>query len=576
MSQGGETKTPTFCNFSPLSSSSHQATLNKLCEVARSSYGPNGKIKLIHNGLGATTVASSASQVLLPALDRGDILSRFLLESAREHVQRCSDGGLFVLLFSVTLVQGCLHLAHESIIQLCQASRVNQHLVELCVEYLQSDCCRCRVQVDLSSLDQLLSLTRTVMMSKPACLLTSEEVETMTRLVVQAFLQTVPDSTNAGQGLGMTVLISVLGCGVEASRVRPGLLVNATTQVDQFASLQVANEFLVAVVSTSLAGDIIEGGDGVLHCEVPLGMDEEQAVLSMLFRFGEWLVAAGVRLVICQRVVHPLLMQVLQDEGIVVLHRLGLEVMDPLLRLTGARPIGSFFSEPESTTYGVLRSLEPLKIGCKDFLLLQPSRPVPVCTLVLCHRTDASLHELKIVCKVAEHLLQLVLKQPYALFGGGCTESHLATFVRHQMQEVVDDRLEELQCPRATYIKVAQNFASCLENVATSLKPDGLLHLVDNKIHHHWLVPASAPLESFWEIEGLQCACGLAVANSNLSWCTLGPTETERKFEGQALPATLPSPLLLDSFSARTNALLVAVEAARVILETKLIIEESH
>uniref|UniRef100_UPI00358E0259 molecular chaperone MKKS-like isoform X2 n=1 Tax=Myxine glutinosa TaxID=7769 RepID=UPI00358E0259 len=505
MSQGGETKTPTFCNFSPLSSSSHQATLNKLCEVARSSYGPNGKIKLIHNGLGATTVASSASQVLLPALDRGDILSRFLLESAREHVQRCSDGGLFVLLFSVTLVQGCLHLAHESIIQLCQASRVNQHLVELCVEYLQSDCCRCRVQVDLSSLDQLLSLTRTVMMSKPACLLTSEEVETMTRLVLQAFLQTVPDSTNAGQGLGMTVLISVLGCGVEASRVRPGLLVNATTQVDQFASLQV-----------------------------------------------------------------------LQDEGIVVLHRLGLEVMDPLLRLTGARPIGSFFSEPESTTYGVLRSLEPLKIGCKDFLLLQPSRPVPVCTLVLCHRTDASLHELKIVCKVAEHLLQLVLKQPYALFGGGCTESHLATFVRHQMQEVVDDRLEELQCPRATYIKVAQNFASCLENVATSLKPDGLLHLVDNKIHHHWLVPASAPLESFWEIEGLQCACGLAVANSNLSWCTLGPTETERKFEGQALPATLPSPLLLDSFSARTNALLVAVEAARVILETKLIIEESH
>uniref|UniRef100_A0A8C4N720 McKusick-Kaufman syndrome n=1 Tax=Eptatretus burgeri TaxID=7764 RepID=A0A8C4N720_EPTBU len=531
--------------------SRRKAALGKLYKVARSSYGPNGKIKLIHNGLGGITVASSASQVLLPALDRGDMLSRFLLESARAHVQRCSDGGLFVLLFSVMLVQGCLHLGLESIIQLCQ----------LCVEYLQSDCCRCRVQVDLSNLEQLLSLTRTVMMSKPACLLTAEEAETMTHLVLQAFLRTVPDGANAGQGLGMTVLISVLGCGVEASRVLPGLLVNTTTQVDHFASLQVPKEFLVAVVSTSLAGDILEGGDEVLSYEVPLGMDEEQAVLSMLFRFGEWIVAAGVRLMVCQRVVHPLLMQVLQDKGIVVLHRLGLEVMDPLLRLTGARPIGSFFSEPESTTYGVLRSLEPVKIGCKDFLLLQTSRSVPVCTLVLCHRTDASLNELKIVCKVAEHLLQLVLKQSYALFGGGCTESHLATFVRHQV------------CSHLTRwaVKVlfAQNFASSLENVAKSLKPDGFLHLVDNKYVNNSSLMVST-------LEGLHCACGLAVANSNLSWCTLGPTETERKFEGQALPATLPSPLLLDSFSARINALLVAVETASVILETKLIIEESH
>lgn len=37
------------------------------------------------------------------------------------------------------------------------------------------------------------------------------------------------------------------------------------------------------------------------------------------------------------------------------------------------------------------------------------------------------------VCETAEHVLQLTVKEPLALLGGGCTETHLASYIRHKV-----------------------------------------------------------------------------------------------------------------------------------------------
>lgn len=37
------------------------------------------------------------------------------------------------------------------------------------------------------------------------------------------------------------------------------------------------------------------------------------------------------------------------------------------------------------------------------------------------------------VCETAEHVLQLTMKEPLALLGGGCTETHLASYIRHKV-----------------------------------------------------------------------------------------------------------------------------------------------
>lgn len=44
---------------------------------------------------------------------------------------------------------------------------------------------------------------------------------------------------------------------------------------------------------------------------------------------------------------------------------------------------------------------------------------------------------LKVVCQNTENVLRLTLREPYVLFGGGCTETHLAAYVRHKVSSIV-------------------------------------------------------------------------------------------------------------------------------------------
>lgn len=45
-----------------------------------------------------------------------------------------------------------------------------------------------------------------------------------------------------------------------------------------------------------------------------------------------------------------------------------------------------------------------------------------------------SVQLLKVVCQKIEHVLRLTLKEPSALLGGGCTETHLAAYIRHKVR----------------------------------------------------------------------------------------------------------------------------------------------
>lgn len=40
---------------------------------------------------------------------------------------------------------------------------------------------------------------------------------------------------------------------------------------------------------------------------------------------------------------------------------------------------------------------------------------------------------LKVVCEKTEQVLRLTLKEPCALLGGGCTETHLAAYIRNKV-----------------------------------------------------------------------------------------------------------------------------------------------
>lgn len=60
---------------------------------------------------------------------------------------------------------------------------------------------------------------------------------------------------------------------------------------------------------------------------------------------------------------------------------------------------------------------------------------------------DSSLFQL--TCQTALHVLQLTIKEPYVLLGGGCTETHLAAYIRHKVGWMDPLRLPEFS---ATFV----------------------------------------------------------------------------------------------------------------------------
>lgn len=45
---------------------------------------------------------------------------------------------------------------------------------------------------------------------------------------------------------------------------------------------------------------------------------------------------------------------------------------------------------------------------------------------------------LKVVLQKTEHVLRLTLTEPFVLLGGGCTESHLAAYVRNKVRSDIN------------------------------------------------------------------------------------------------------------------------------------------
>nr|XP_032808622.1 McKusick-Kaufman/Bardet-Biedl syndromes putative chaperonin isoform X1 [Petromyzon marinus] len=592
-----ERKLPSRCVSDPLEDERERGEARLFRTLLGSCYGPQGGLKLLRNAVGGPTVATSTSAVLLPALHPPGPVLRLLAAAVRGHLGRRGDGGLFVALLASLLLEGGWGMEVPPGL----TGRVQGRLLQLCESYLRSEECACRLRVDLGSLPRLLSLVLTVLGSKPACLLSRRTARHVSTALLRSFLHTVPSSGPArGDGgddgrpttvtLGHAVLVSAVGPPVEETRVLPGLLVETPEVAVSVAggSPGAEGSIRVAVFNTSLSGDVAEGGERELCHEVAVGVSAHGATLAQLLSLGERLLALGVRLLACQKVVHPALCQFMEERGARVLDRLGASLVEPLCRLTGARPLGSLAGVVTPAQLGLVQGTDGVRVGEKRFLHLRgmDAPAPPVCTLVLCHRNDAALAELKLACQAAQHALQALLKEPLALFGGGCTETHLAAYIRHAAMGMSEELLQELRCSRAQVRSVASHLAGALEAVACTLSQGRGTHLVDSRFGHLWVAWRVALPDEDWEAVLQSCACGAVVSPPpGVSWRWLGQ-RGHRDSTSLGDEATAPTPLLappdpppsllLDSFTVRSNALQVAVEVASLLLDVKCTIEDTN
>ncbi|XP_073409934.1 molecular chaperone MKKS [Dendrobates tinctorius] len=566
-----EQKKQSSCTAGPLTSALLRQALSVIQMMVASCYGPYGRLKQIHNDSGGHVTTTSQSAALLSGISVTHPALQLLVASVRNHISTFNDCGLFAANFCCNLIDKCLKLP----VSTHKVIKLYQSLLDMCLSYLKSEDCACKINVDFTHSKSLLALSRSVLCSKPACMMTIKEVDHVSLLIVKAFLCKVPNVTGANHALGRTVIVAVEGANVMDSAFIPGVLIEAPacgwSRTSPSFRLPPAN-IKLALFSGSLCGEFSDTGDGTV--EVMAGADPEKVMLDQLIDLGRQLVDDDVQILVCQKVIHPSLKQYLKEHDVFALDRLGAALMEPLSKMTGAQPVASL-CPVSSACYGRLQQISKVSYGNKQYLHLLPDTTT-VCSIVLCNRNETSLKELTRTCQTAEHTLNLLLKDPWLLLGGGCTEAHVAAYIRFQVSSLPSSHLEELRCTAAEYKLAADCFCSALEATARSLEHDGGEILTDFQDGHVWSVPPEAS-DGEYGGAGHTCGCQLLQNSNDLQWTVLGspcpPFSPRTRTE---IPPVLlaKETLILDSFSAKCNGIRVAVDTAGLILDLAYVVKD--
>lgn len=139
------------------------------------------------------------------------------------------------------------------------------------------------------------------------------------------------------------------------------------------------------------------------------------------------------------------------------------------------------------------------------------------------------------------------------------------------MKEAMD-AASLLGCSQSEFLVGMEGFCRSLESVATTLEHSGGYSLIDLTHAHHWSHAADV-MKAQTEDNVDLCGCGLLKSSPDIKWTYLN---TERAgFSPTPLSRdTLMQSCVLDSFTAKLNALHVAVETANLVLDVKYIIQD--
>ncbi|XP_029182294.2 McKusick-Kaufman/Bardet-Biedl syndromes putative chaperonin-like isoform X3 [Acropora millepora] len=504
--------------------------LKTLKDLVYSARGPNGRLKFFQSSSGGhVTVTSTSSKILHSLSGLSHPILRLILAAVQGHLDNYSDGGLQTALLLVSLVQSSLDLP----IPRALLTQLYHHSLEILRNHLES--CQWKIKLDIGNMKSMMTLINSIIGTKPACRLSESERRHIGVLILQAFVKSLPSGA-ARQGSPETVLtperILILTCegdSVEESKILEGVVLRApdiaTFQLQ--GTTLVRNSPKVALYNISMAGDTEEWFAGDVRTETAGTGDKfslTNAVLRQIIKLSDWLVAAGVRVIACQKCVHPFVKTYLRDKGAFVVDRLSILHISAVQRLTGATILSTFSMEISEESFGQLERIDHVVLNDKSYIHLYPkSSSSQINTLVLCSPDETSLEELKTVSQAAVCALYETLACPFVVPGAGCLDTHLASLLRQYAQRSGSRVAEEFACTKGQFVASINNMARCLESLARSLEHDGGGHVTDLTNHHHWSVsPGALTLTP----NNPRCLCGLVSRDGSMKWNLMEETVT--------------------------------------------------
>lgn len=474
--------------------------LKLLKNIAITSRGPHGKVKVIQNSAGGHVNLTSSSGRLLPALSISRPLLKLLTTSAEGQIQTFGDGGLFLMACCLNIVE----LSENSLTGNRILIEIFEELMELALGELKSDNFLGKIHLSLSNTVQILSLVKTILSSKPLCKLSEDSVNLLASMIVECFLSSVKDDN---KNTNSVLILTAEGKSVNQSRHVPGILMlypEISSSCEKKLHLITKDKkIVVALVTTSMSGDSEEVMQG--RYQQNIEVDAEQTVIECMKSFCHCIKDCGVGIVMCQKVVHPIIKFQLRQSGIFVVERMGAKLTSFVQDLTGATPIESFSCKPEKYL-GSLDTVNHVILHKKSYLHLQRASS-GMNTLVLCNLEEEMVSELKMVCETALNTLQDILQYPILFCGGGCWETCLSFRIQQKLKENQSCILEKTKWTASALSTASEIFIKSLLQVAKTTGYSGAMMMTSFPTFHSWRVPLNS--DEFDHDHILTCNCGM-------------------------------------------------------------------
>ncbi|KAK3087839.1 hypothetical protein FSP39_011341 [Pinctada imbricata] len=539
-----------------------QRAITEFKSIVSSARGPNGKIKMIQNSIGGHLTLTSTSCRLLSVTSFSQPVLRLLVSAAQGHLSRFDDGGFNMIILSLNLIEKSLkfQINHKILVE------IFEEFLDICLNILETDE-HLKLPIQISKMEHISCLVKTILMSKPLCRCERKNLEVMKNLVIRAFLQSLPDDLKNSSFSDRIYLKTATGKSVIESSIHSGLLVEAP-DIPTYATGILGKYFTegesvsVALVTISMSGDTEEHVKG--SYQISQDVRSTDVVLNKMTEFCDVLSKLNVKLLLCQKVIHPKIKHYLRQMGIFTMDRLGLQPISYVRDLTGCTPFLSF-SFPKADHIGRLTSVGLMTISGRSYLHLQNSNSCLV-TLVLCAPQEEAVDELKSLVGTALSTLKHTLSQPFVLPGGGCWQIYLAEALKLKVQKEMSKLRETVQCSRTILSTACRIFTESLQSVAMAIAEEGETHMTSAIQPHYWRVPNYD--ESLVDTL-LMCSCGqVKKFGRDLSFLeenNISESQNE-SFVKNEDGIISDFPILLDLYSSNVSALKMAILTANTIL----------
>lgn len=552
--------------------------VKNLLDITLSCRSPSGTIKIIQNACGGNLTITSSSRILFQSLAVRKPIIQLLVSTAQGHLNAFSDGGLFLV-----------SLAADIVLRSLESGKNTKHLAEiyeeclmLCADYFHSDHCVFKYSALLSDIQFMIIYIKGILGSKPFCQIDEQRVEYISRLVLESFVNSISELGQGTQTADMVYIVKMEGLDVWESILYNGLILTAP-DLSSFTEAQLkslkkrkANDkdvVKVALITASMSGDVDEMSH--VKYEVNANVDIDGVIVEDLKCFCESLIQLGVRLVLCQKVVHPQLKLQFSQAGVILMDRIGIQPINYIAKVTGCSPIHCLSYPVPDELCGWTDDVLHLKKHKKSYLHLVKEN-TPVTTLILCHQQEQSLNELAEVCRTSLSSLQQLLYSPYVLCGAGCWQVGLVTYLLNKVDKCKVQMSQDMGCSIQDIEEAFVMFTQSL--IKVSIKDPQHVYVNNRSGHAFHLLEQEMG-------RPVKCCCGLYTAEPEDEYTSITFSHFKDFVANGCGNAVVQKQLLvttdflhtrnivMDCFSMSQSALQTAVLTACSVLNIVQIVE---